>query len=363
MRTRRTLSDLRRPTADLTPSDHRKAHQTCSPHCRAATAIVTGGSKGIGRGIAETFADAGVNVVITGRTQSDLDAAVAALAGRPGTVSGVAADVTSPDDCRRVVATAVERHGALDIVCANAGIFPSGRLEDLTPDDIEQVIGVNFKGTVYIVQAALAALTASGHGRVVITSSITGPITGYPGWSHYGASKAAQLGFIRTAAMEFAPKNITINAVLPGNIITEGLDRNGPGVHGPNGRRRSPPDGSAASPTSATPRCSSPPTRPAYITGQSLVVDGGQILPESQEASPSSSRRPLELVYQFAQGVARCPRQPRNCGAGSSPTSTRAYPGTKLGSERDLAERYGTSRSSLRQVLAALEEAGPGRTG
>src|SRR5882757_4523305 len=125
------------------------------------SAVVTGGSKGIGRGIAETFAAAGVDVVITGRNQGDVDAAVAELAGTPGTVTGVAADVTSPDDCRRVVAAAVERHGGLDIVCANAGIFPSARLEDLTPEDVEEVIGVNFKGTVYIVQAALPALTAS----------------------------------------------------------------------------------------------------------------------------------------------------------------------------------------------------------
>src|SRR5690349_17589391 len=116
------------------------------------SAIVTGGSKGIGRGIAETFADAGINVVLTGRNQADVDSCVDALAGKPGAVSGVSADVASPEDCRRVVATAVERHGGLDIVCANAGIFPFGRLEDLTPNDLEQVLGVNFKGTVYIVQ-------------------------------------------------------------------------------------------------------------------------------------------------------------------------------------------------------------------
>lgn len=187
------------------------------------TAIVTGASRGIGRGIAETFAGAGINVVITGRSQVDVDATVASLADKPGTVTGVAADVTSPDDCKKVVAAAVERHGGLDIVCANAGIFPSARLEDLTPDDLEEVLGINFKGTVYIIQAALSALAASGHGRIVVTSSITGPFTGYPGWSHYGASKAAQIGFIRTAAMELAPKSITINAVLPGNIMTEGL--------------------------------------------------------------------------------------------------------------------------------------------
>ena len=247
------------------------------------SAIVTGGSKGIGRGIAEVFANAGVNVVVSGRNQADIDSCVSALAGAPGTVSGVAADVTSPEDCARVVAAAVERNGGMDIVCANAGIFPSGRLEDLTPDDIEQVLGVNFKGTVYIVQAALSALAASGHGRVVITSSITGPVTGYPGWSHYGASKAAQLGFLRTAAMELAPKKITVNAVLPGNIVTEGLVEMGQeymdqmAAAVPAGTLGSVADIGNAALFFATDEA-------AYITGQSLVVDGGQILPESQAA-------------------------------------------------------------------------------
>lgn len=247
------------------------------------SAIVTGASKGIGRGIAETFARAGVNVVITGRTQADIDACVTDLSGLDGSVSGVAADVTSPEDCRRVVAAAVERHGGLDIVCANAGIFPSARLQDLTPDDLEQVMGVNFKGTVYIVQAALEALTASGHGRVVITSSITGPVTGYPGWSHYGASKAAQLGFLRTAAIELAPKKITVNAVLPGNIITEGMLEMGQAYIDqtaaviPAGKLGAVADIGNAALFFATDEA-------AYITGQSLVVDGGQILPESPDA-------------------------------------------------------------------------------
>lgn len=247
------------------------------------SAVVTGGSKGIGRGIAETFAKAGVNVVITGRNQADIDATVADLGGLPGTVTGVAADVTSPEDCRRVVQTAVERNGSLDIVCPNAGIFPSGRLQELTPEDIDQVIGVNFKGTVYIVQAALDPLIASGHGRVIITSSITGPVTGFPGWSHYGASKAAQLGFLRTAAIELAPKKITVNAVLPGNIITEGLVEMGQtymdqmAAAVPQGRLGGVADIGNAALFFATDEA-------AYITGQSLIVDGGQILPESPEA-------------------------------------------------------------------------------
>ncbi|HET7668093.1 MAG TPA: 3-oxoacyl-ACP reductase FabG [Mycobacterium sp.] len=247
------------------------------------SAIVTGGSRGIGRGIAETFAAAGVNVLLTARNQADLDTAVGGLAGHPGRVSGLATDVTNPQDCRRAVETAIERNGGLDIVCANAGIFPSGRLEDLTPDDIEQVIAVNFKGTVFIVQAALPALTASGHGRVIITSSITGPITGYPGWSHYGASKAAQLGFLRTAAMELAAKQITINAVLPGNIITEGLVEMGQEYMDqmaaaiPAGRLGSVADIGNAALFFATDEA-------GYITGQTLVIDGGQILPESIQA-------------------------------------------------------------------------------
>ena len=247
------------------------------------SAIVTGGSKGIGRGIAETLAAAGVNVLVTARTQNDLDATVAGLADQPGRVSGLATDVTNPDDCRRAVETAVERHGGLDIVCANAGIFPSGRLEELTPDDIEHVLAVNFKGTVFVIQAALPALTASGHGRVIITSSITGPITGYPGWSHYGASKAAQLGFLRTAAMELAPKQITINAVMPGNIVTEGLIEMGQeymdqmAASIPVRRLGGVADIGNAALFFATDEA-------GYITGQTLVVDGGQILPESSQA-------------------------------------------------------------------------------
>jgi 3-oxoacyl-[acyl-carrier protein] reductase len=247
------------------------------------SAIVTGSSKGIGRGIAAALAGAGVDVLITARNTADLDKAVAEMAELPGTVSGVSADIADPDECKRVVDAAIERHGGLDIVCANAGIFPAGRLEELTPADIDQVLAVNFKGTVYIVQAALAALAASGHGRVIVTSSITGPITGYPGWSHYGASKAAQLGFIRTAAMELAPKQITINAVLPGNIVTDGLNDLGQeyldqmAAAVPARRLGTVADIGSTALFFASDEA-------AYITGQSLVVDGGQVLPESHLA-------------------------------------------------------------------------------
>ena len=121
------------------------------------TAIVTGGTKGIGRGIVETFARAGVNVVLTARTQADVDRAVADFADLPGTVSGLSADVTSPEDCRAAVAAALERHGGLDIVCANAGIFPSASLTEMTPEDLDTVLATNVKGTVCLLYTSDAA--------------------------------------------------------------------------------------------------------------------------------------------------------------------------------------------------------------
>jgi 3-oxoacyl-[acyl-carrier protein] reductase len=191
--------------------------------------------------------------------------------------------VAKVDDCRAVAAAAIDRFGGIDVLCANAGIFPDKPFTELTEADIDEVLGSNLKGTMFIVQACLPALEASGHGRVVITSSITGPITGYPGWSHYGASKAAQLGFLRTAAIELAPKNVTINAVMPGNIATEGLAEMGEDYIReteaviPQHRLGSVEDIGYAALFFATDQA-------AYITGQTIVVDGGQTLPESPAA-------------------------------------------------------------------------------
>jgi 3-oxoacyl-[acyl-carrier protein] reductase len=193
------------------------------------------------------------------------------------------ADVADPASCAALVAAAVERGGGLDVLCCNAGIFPAAPLREMTPEQLEEVLGVNLKGTFYAVQAALPALERSGRGRVIVTSSITGPVTGYTGWSHYGASKAGQLGFIRSAALELASARVTINAVLPGNIITEGLGDLGEDylrtmeASIPLGRLGSIEDIAHAALFFASDEAS-------YITGQTLVIDGGQIIPESLEA-------------------------------------------------------------------------------
>jgi 3-oxoacyl-[acyl-carrier protein] reductase len=238
--------------------------------------VITGGSRGIGKGIASVFARYGARVLITGR---DSDAARAAAEELPGDVSFVQADVASREDCRRMAAVAAEHLGGIDVLCANAGIFPKARLADLTEEDLDQVLGINLKGMVLSVQACLPALARSGRGRVILTSSITGPITGFPGWTHYGATKAGQLGFMRTAAIELAPNDITVNAVVPGNIITEEMAEypNTMAASIPLRRLGTVDDIGYAALFLATEEA-------AYITGQMIVVDGGQVLPETPEA-------------------------------------------------------------------------------
>ena len=247
--------------------------------------LVTGGTKGIGKGIAAAFAAQGAQVAITGRHAGlgeQTAAELAAIGGGP--VSYLHGDVADPASCAEVVAQTQDRHGgSLDVVCANAGVFPAAPLAEMTPAELDEVLSINLKGTFYVVQSALPALAASGHGRVIVTSSITGPVTGFSGWTAYGASKAGQLGFLKSAALELARQKITVNAIMPGNIATEGLaDMGAEYIAGmeaaiPLGHLGSVADIAAAALFFASDEA-------GYITGQTLVVDGGQIIPESLEA-------------------------------------------------------------------------------
>lgn len=243
-------------------------------------AVVTGASKGIGRGIAKRFAEAGCRVVVVARDIHAAKLVAEDIDVTGGRAIAISADVATEAGAQAIAAAAMHHFGGIDILCANAGIFPSARIAEMTVEDFDEVMGVNLRGTFLSVKACLPALAASGHGRIVVTSSITGVITGFPGWSHYGASKAGQLGFVRTAAIELAAQGITINAVLPGNIATEGLLAMGEAYTNamaasiPLKRLGSVEDIANAALFFATEEA-------GYITGQTLVIDGGQVLPES----------------------------------------------------------------------------------
>ncbi|MHC0053574.1 3-oxoacyl-ACP reductase FabG [Actibacterium sp. D379-3] len=245
--------------------------------------IVTGGSKGIGKGIAKVFAAKGAPVMIAARGEAAAQDTVAEIEAAGGTAAYHLCDVSDWGDVQGLVAATKAAFGSVDILCANAGIFPQVKLIDMAPEDWDHVMATNLKSSFLCVKACIPEFEAAGKGRVVLTSSITGPVTGFPGWAHYGASKSGQLGFLKTAAMELARYNTTINAVMPGNIYTEGLQDLGAdylktmAASIPLKRLGAVEDIGNAALFFASDEA-------AYITGQQIVVDGGQILPESLEA-------------------------------------------------------------------------------
>ncbi len=242
--------------------------------------IVTGASRGIGKGIAQLFAKEGAKLVLVGRDENALNLVTENLTKEGTQVLRVRADVSSSEDIQRVIEETLARYGRIDVLCHNAGIYPHSRLENMTLEQWQKVIDVNLTGTFLAVKACIPTMKAQGGGKIVITSSISGPQTALPGYSHYTASKGGVAGFIRTAAVELAKYKININAVEPGNIISEGLTELGEEHINnmvravPLGRLGTPEDVAHAMLFLASEEAS-------YITGQSLIVDGGQTLPES----------------------------------------------------------------------------------
>jgi 3-oxoacyl-[acyl-carrier protein] reductase len=247
-------------------------------------AVVTGAARGIGRGIAAVLAAEGARVVI-----ADIDAAAAErTAAELGQGAlAVATDVTDRASVDALAAAALAAYGRIDILAANAGIYPSTDLADIDDEIWDRVMGINVKGALHALQACTPAMLARGYGRVVLTSSITGPITGQAGYAHYGASKAAMLGLMRSAAVELARSGVTVNAVMPGNIETPGLDETSEEHRRlmlssiPMGRFGTAEDVAWAVRFLASPEA-------GYVTGQTIVVDGGQVLPEAPVLEPQA---------------------------------------------------------------------------
>jgi 3-oxoacyl-[acyl-carrier protein] reductase len=251
---------------------------TMSGRLQGKCALVIGAARGIGAGIARRFVEEGARVMI-----GDSDEKAGTVTADELGAGFVEVDISLRDDARRAVDGTLAAFGRLDILVQNAGIYPYTLIEHIEPAEWDQVLGVNLRGTFLAAQAALPAMRAARYGRMVFTSSITGPRVTSPGHGHYSASKAGINGFIRAAAIEFAGYGITVNGVEPGNILTEGmkLHRSADFIRSmeeaiPLGRLGTPRDIADATLFLASDEAS-------YITGTTIVVDGGQTLPEGSD--------------------------------------------------------------------------------
>jgi len=244
-------------------------------------AIVTGAGQGIGAGIARVFASAGAKVMVVNRTAANGEKTVAEITDAGGVADLCAVDIGDIDNIEKAVADTVEKWGGVDIMLHNAASFLGGPVESYSEDDLETVLSVNLKACFRLSKAAIPHFRKRGGGRLLFTSSVTGPRVAMPGTSYYAASKGGMNAFIRTAAIELARENITVNGVEPGYIRTaamelladeEGLAQMTKYI--PAGFMGVPEDIAYAMLYLASDEA-------RYITGQTICVDGGSTLPES----------------------------------------------------------------------------------
>lgn len=244
-------------------------------------ALVTGGGRGIGAAIATVFAQAGAQVLIANRTAEAGEAVAASIRATGARAEALACDIGQHAQAEHAVAEAVRVFGALDIVVHNAAVNPWARIEVMSDAQLDETLAVNLKACFWLTQAALPHWRARRGGRMLVTSSVTGPRVAMPGSAHYAASKAGVNGFIRSAALELAAEGVTVNGVEPGYIAKQGgsLLSNPERAariarHIPAGELGRPEDIALAMCFLASPAA-------RYVTGQTLVVDGGSTLPES----------------------------------------------------------------------------------
>lgn len=244
-------------------------------------ALVTGGGRGIGAAIAQVFAQAGARVLIANRTASAGETVARDLRDQGHAAEAIGCDIGQPAAADAAVSEAVRRFGALDIVVHNAAINPWKPLDEIDDAALEETLAVNLKACFWLARAALPHWAERGSGRMLITSSVTGPRVAMPGAAGYAASKAGVNGFIRSAALELAGRRVTVNGVEPGYIAKQG----GSLLSNPERAARIArhiPAGELGRPEDiAYAMCFLASDAARYITGQTIVVDGGSTLPES----------------------------------------------------------------------------------
>jgi 3-oxoacyl-[acyl-carrier protein] reductase len=180
--------------------------------------LVTGGSRGIGAAVSRSLSGEGATVAIT--YQNDKAAAARVMRDLGETGSAWRLDVRSEEDSRALVESLRERHGPVDVLVANAGVWRGGRIEKMSPDDWRLVVDTAVNGTYNVVRAVVPGMRERGFGRIIVIASAIGLI-GFAGDSAYAAAKAAHVGFIRALAKELGRDGITVNAVAPGFVDTD----------------------------------------------------------------------------------------------------------------------------------------------
>lgn len=242
-------------------------------------ALVTGASRGIGAAIVTAFAEAGAQVMLANRSLEPAQVLAASLASR-GLTAAATEFAADEAGCRAAIDAAVRTYGALDMVVHNAGGCRWTSLADMTSEVLDEALTLNLKCCFWLTSAALPWLKQRGGGRLLVTSSVTGPRVAMANSAHYAAAKAGVNGFIRAAALELAPHAITVNGVEPGFIakdrgrLSQPQTRTRIEHYIPLGKMGAADDIAHAMLYLASPAA-------AFITGQTIVVDGGATLAES----------------------------------------------------------------------------------
>ncbi|MDW8403916.1 3-oxoacyl-[acyl-carrier-protein] reductase [Chloroflexus sp.] len=240
-------------------------------------AIVTGGSRGIGRATAERLAASGATVVVNYRgNAAAAEATVAAITGAGGKAVAVQGDVSQPAEVEHLVKTTLEQFGRIDILVNNAGITRDNLLLRMKDSDFDEVIATNLRGVFLCTRAVLRPMTKQRFGRIINITSVIGLI-GNAGQANYAAAKAGIIGFTKSTAREMASRGITVNAIAPGFIETEMTEalsdetRKAILATIPLGRFGQPAEVAGLI-------CFLASDAGAYISGQTLTIDGGMVM-------------------------------------------------------------------------------------
>jgi 3-oxoacyl-[acyl-carrier protein] reductase len=243
-------------------------------------ALVTGGGRGIGAAIVMRFAEAGAHAVIANRTTDVAEELAATLRARQLKVDVAPFGRLDRDSLRRLVDDVAGKHGRLDILVHNAGGCPWASLDELDQDMLDEVLALNLNAAIWLTQAAVPHMKRVGAGRVLVTSSVSSRVA-MGGGAHYSAAKAGVNAFLRGAAFELARDGITVNGVEAGFIAKPGRGT----MSQPENRQRIeyfvPMGQMGEADDIAFAMLYLASSQAKYVTGQTIVVDGGSTLPES----------------------------------------------------------------------------------